>query len=65
MEIIKVATFSEENKTELMIAGKLLGDLKRGFEDKSIDKLDTASTDLLKAIIAVVKEVSIYITEEN
>lgn len=65
MEIIKVAAFSDDNKAELMTAGKLLGDLKRGFEDKSIDKLDAASTDLLKAIIAVVKEVSTYITEEN
>ena len=57
MEIRKIVSFNEEELNVLTTAGKLLGAVKKAFDDKEIDGLSADSKQLLEALDKVLDEV--------
>lgn len=57
MLVKKVVSLSEEEVGTLVATGKLLKEIKGGFESSEIDSLDENSKQLIAAVYAVMSEV--------
>lgn len=57
MNIKRVMSFADEEKETLVAAGKILGAVKKEFEDGNVDLLGEEATNLVTALSGVALDV--------